>query len=121
MSLMNGVDSEEIIAEKVGVEHLLPAVIKVASHKEEDGYHFDPETTIGIIFGELTAPYDSDRIRAIEELFKDTGIHFRATEYAREEMWSKFRLNVCNNLPQAILGAGVGCYRDSVHMKAISD
>lgn len=30
MSLMNGVDSEEIIAEKVGVEHLLPAVIKVA-------------------------------------------------------------------------------------------
>lgn len=39
MSLMNGVDSEEIIAEKVGVEHLLPAVIKVASHKEEDGYH----------------------------------------------------------------------------------
>lgn len=121
MSLMNGVDSEEIIAEKVGVEHLLPAVIKVASHKEEDGYHFDPETTIGIIFGELTAPYDSDRIRAIEELFKDTGIHFWATEYAREEMWSKFRLNVCNNLPQAILGAGVGCYRDSVHMKAISD
>ena len=121
MSLMNGVDSEEIIAEKVGVEHLLPAVIKVASHKEEDGYHFDPETTIGIIFGELTAPYDSDRIRAIEELFKNTGIHFRATEYAREEMWSKFRLNVCNNLPQAILGAGVGCYRDSVHMKAISD
>ena len=35
-------------------------------------------------------------------------------------MWSKFRLNVCNNLPQAILGAGVGCYQDSVHMKAIS-
>ena len=83
MSLMNGVDSEEIIAEKVGEEHLLPAVIKVASHKEEDGYHFDPETTIGIIFGELTAPYDSERIRAIEELFNDTGIHFRATGYAR--------------------------------------
>lgn len=121
MSLMNGVDSEEIIAEKVGGEHLLPAVIKVASHKEEDGYHFDPETTIGIIFGELTAPYDSERVQAIEELFTDTGIHFRVTEYAREEMWSKFRLNVCNNLPQAILGAGVGCYRDSVHMKAISD
>lgn len=30
-------------------------------------------------------------------------------------------MNVCNNLPQAILGAGVGCYRDSVHMQAISD
>lgn len=36
MSLMNGVDSEEIIAEKAGAEHLLHAVIKVASHKEND-------------------------------------------------------------------------------------
>lgn len=33
MSLMNGVDSEEIIAEKAGAEHLLHAVIKVASQK----------------------------------------------------------------------------------------
>ena len=43
------------------------------------------------------------------------------TDCIREEMWSKFRLNVCNNLPQTILGAGVGCYTDSGHMKAISD
>ena len=88
MSLMNGVDSEELI---------------------------------GIIYGELTAPFDSDRVQAVRALFVDTGIHFRVTEHIREEIWSKFRLNVCNNLPQAILGAGVGCYRDSVHMKAISD
>ena len=95
MSLMNGVDSEEIIAKEVGASHLLYSVIKIASHKEGKGFYFAPETTIGIIFGELEAPFDSERVQAIEEL--------------------------CNNLPQAILGAGVGCYRDSVHMKAISD
>ena len=65
-------------------------------------------------------PYESERVGAVKELFSETGIHFRSTEYIREEMWSKFRLNVCNNLPQAILGAGVGCYQDSEHMKAIS-
>ena len=121
MSLMNGVDSEEIIGRAVGMDHVLPALIKVASHKEEDGYHFDPPTTLGIIFGEPSAPFDSERVKAVEELFADTGIHFRSTEYIQEEIWCKFRLNVCSNLPQAILGAGVGCYRDSVHMKAISD
>lgn len=121
MSLMNGVDSEDIIAEAVGASHMIYSVIKVASHKEDDGYYFVPETTIGIIFGELQAPYDSERVQAIEALFADTGIHYRSTEFAQEEMWSKFRLNVCNNLPQAILGAGVGCYTDSEHMKAISD
>ncbi len=57
----------------------------------------------------------------MKELFAGTGIHYRSTEYAIEEVWCKFRLNVCNNLPQAILGAGVGCYRDSEHMKAIQN
>ena len=121
MSLMNGVDSEDIIAEAIGASHMIYSVIKVASHKEDDGYYFVPETTIGIIFGELQALYDSERVQAIEALFADTGIHYRSTEFTQEEMWSKFRLNVCNNLPQAILGAGVGCYTDSEHMKAISD
>lgn len=121
MSLMNGVDSEEIIAKEIGAAHILHALIKVASHKEGNGYCFNPETTIGIIFGELTAPYQSERVQAIEDLFADTGLHYRATEYIKEEMWCKFRLNVGNNLPQAVLGTGVGCYRDSVHMKKISN
>lgn len=121
MSLMNGVDSEELIAAQIGAAHVLPALIKVASRRTEDGVRFDPETTIGIIYGELTAPFDSDRVQAVRALFADTYIHFRVTEHIREEIWSKFRLNVCNNLPQAILGAGVGCYSDSAHIKAISD
>mgnify|MGYP000285314138 CR=1 FL=1 len=121
MSLMNGVDSEELIAVQVGAEHLLYSFIKVASHKEADGYHFDPDATLGVIYGERFAPFESERVQAVRELFTDSGVNFRVTEHIQEEMWSKFRLNVCNNLPQAILGAGVGCYRDSVHMKAISD
>lgn len=121
MSLMNGVDSEDIIAAKIGASHVLHSLIKVASRKEGAGFCFNPETTIGIIFGELKAPFDSERVQAIEALFADTGLHYRSTEYIREEIWSKFRLNVCNNLPQAVLGAGVGCYEDSVHMKAISN
>ncbi len=121
MSLMNGIDSEDRIAAEIGDDKVLRSLIKVTSHKEGDGYYFNPETTVGIIFGELKKPYKSERVQAIEALFYDTGIHYRVTEYIQEEMWSKFRLNVCNNLPQAILGAGVGCYVDSIHMKAISD
>lgn len=121
MSLMNGVDSEDIIAEKVDASHILYSLIKVASHKEGKGYCFDPETTIGIIFGEISEPYESERVEAVNNLFSGTGMHYRSTKYIREEMWSKYRLNVCNNLPQAILGAGVGCYSDSIHMKAIRE
>lgn len=120
MSLMNGVDSEEIIGAAIGDSHVLPALIKVASHRTEDGVFFDPDTTIGIIYGEPKPPFDSPRVQAVADLLDGTGLHYQTTAHIREEIWSKFRLNVCSNLPQAILGAGVGCYRDSAHMQAIS-
>ena len=82
---------------------------------------FNPETTIGIIYGEETAPFESERVAAIRDLFDGTGLNYRVTEHIKEEIWSKYRINICNNLPQAIIGAGVGCYTDSEHMKAISE
>lgn len=72
MSLMNGVDSEEIIAGKIGSSHMLYSLIKVASsHKEGQGYVFNPDTTLGIIYGELNAPFDSERVRMVKELFEE--------------------------------------------------
>ncbi len=121
MSLMNGVDSEEIISEVIPEENIIYSLIKVASSFDGQSYRFNAEKTIGIVFGEKKAPFDSERVKAIDELFAETELHFRSTDIIEAEIWSKFRLNVCNNLPQAILGAGVGCYQDSKHMKAISD
>lgn len=114
MSLMNGIDSEEKIASRIGKEHILYSLIKVASHKENNGFYFDPETTIGIVFGGK-----EEYVDAVYELFKDSLLHYRVSDCILEEIWSKFRLNVCNNLPQAIVGCGVGCYQDSSHMRAI--
>ncbi len=119
MSLMNGVESEGLIAEAVGESHVLPALIKIASSRQGQGFAFDPETTKGIVFGEREAPFKSKRVKAIEALFAEAGLRFRSTEFINEEIWSKFRLNVCNNLPQAILGVGVGCYTSSKHVAAI--
>ena len=86
----------------------MPSLIKIASRKE-NGYRFDPETTIGIVFGELQAPYQSKRVQAIESLFENNRNPLSCKWIYSRRNWSKFRLNVCNNLPQAILGAGVGC------------
>ena len=83
MSLMNGVDSEELIAAQVGAEHLLYSFIKVTSHKEADGYHFDPDATLGVIYGERFAPFESERVQAVRELFTDSGVNFRVTEHGR--------------------------------------
>ena len=115
VSLMNGVDSEEIIGDAIGYEHMLYSVIKVASERNGNEVKFDPETTIGIIYGEKNGNF-SDRVLAMNDLFEGTGLHYRASEKIISEIWSKFRLNVPNNQVQAMIGCGVGAYRDSEHV-----
>ncbi len=120
MSLMNGVDSEETIASAIGDDHIVPSLIKVASERKQNSIRFDPETTIGIIYGEKDGKR-SDRTEAIGKLFEGTGLNYRETNVIFSEIWSKFRLNVGNNLPQAMLGVGVGAYDDSEHVAAIRE
>ncbi len=118
MSLMNGVDSEEVIASAIGEDHVVPALIKVASERKENKVLFDPETTIGIVYGEKDGQ-TTERTKAIAALFDGTGLHYRETPVILPEIWSKYRLNVGNNQPQAMLGVGVGAYTDSEHVAAI--
>lgn len=121
MSLMNGVDSEEVIGARIGAQHVLPALIKVASRRTDAGVTFDGPSTVGVIYGEARPPLDTPRVRDVAALMDGTGLHYRISEHINAEIWAKFRLNVCNNLPQAILGVGVGCYRDSAHMLALNN
>jgi 2-dehydropantoate 2-reductase len=120
MSLMNGVDSEDVIASAIGDAHIVPSLIKVASERKQNSIRFDPETTIGIIYGERDGKR-SDRTAAIGKLFEGTGLNYRETDVILSEIWSKFRLNVGNNLPQAMLGVGVGAYGDSEHVAALRE
>jgi len=113
MSLMNGVNSEEIIGERIGTEHMLYSLIKISSEHRDGGVRFNGDTTPGIFFGEKGSTQLSPRTAALIELFKGTPLHYHACEDIVTEIWDKFALNVSNNLPQAIIGCGVGAYADS--------
>ena len=115
MSLMNGVDSEEIIGAEIGMEKIVHSVIMIASERSGNSVKFNPDTTIGIIYGEADKERGTARTDSIAEIFKDTGIKARVTDVILSEIWSKFLLNVGNNLIQAIVGRGVGIYSDSEH------
>ena len=116
ISLMNGVESEEIIADKIGEEHIIYSLIKVAAERDGNSVTFDSETTIGIIYGEKDLNRGSERVEALAELFNKTKLHHSPSDVIIHEIWNKFRLNIANNQIQAIIGCGVGGYRDSEHL-----
>lgn len=116
ISLLNGVRSEEIIGQAIGMEHMLYSVMRIASVREGNQVTFYPENTAGVFIGEKDSTVPTERTKAVEELFQDTGIRCHFVEDILADMWLKYAGNISQNLPQAILSVGFGAYTDSTHV-----
>lgn len=121
ISLLNGVTSEEMIGNAIGMEHMLYAVMRIASVREGNVVTFSPEKTAGIFVGEKDIKEPTKRVQAVEELFQNTGIRYNFMENIITDMWMKYAGNISQNLPQAILGVGFGAYMDSTHVHHIAE
>ena len=120
ISLLNGVTSEEIIGNAIGMEHMLYAVMRIASVRVGNEITFNPDITAGVFVGEKGIKEPTERILAVEELFKDTGVRYTFMEDIVKDMWMKYAGNISQNLPQAVLGIGYGAYSDSKHVNHIA-
>lgn len=121
ISLLNGVTSEEIVGSAIGMEHMLYSTMRIASVRNGNEITFSPEHTAGFFVGEKDSNVPTERILAVEELFKDTGVRYNFAEDIALEMWTKYAGNVSQNLPQAIVGVGFQAYKDSSHMYHIAE
>ena len=115
LSLLNGVNSEEIIGSKIGMEHMLYSMIKISSERTANNIRFNGETTPGLYFGEPGRSEPSERMLAVKTLLDGTPIHYHMSNDIITEIWEKFAINVSNNLPQAVLSCGIGAYSDSIY------
>jgi 2-dehydropantoate 2-reductase len=135
LSLLNGVDSEEIIGQRIGMEHMVYSLMKIAAERVGNSIVFDGPTTVGLLYGEAqtggkkpdTGDFAeqknvySDRIKAIAELMDGTKLNYQICDDIIRQIWFKYALNVSQNQPQAIVGCGYGAYDDSEHVGYIRD
>lgn len=117
LSLLNGVDSEEIIGARIGIDHIVYSMMKIASERVGNEVCFDGPSTPGLFFGEANQKEPGERILAIAELLDNTPLHYNFCENIMKDIWYKYALNVSRNQPQAMINCGIGAYTDSEHAK----
>lgn len=117
ISTLNGVDSEDIIAERIGMEPIVFSNMKISSQRVGNVIRFNPKITLGLTFGEANQSKPSPRMLAIARLFDQADLRYEMSEDILRNTWYKFAFNVSRNLPQAITGCGVGAYFDSEHAR----
>lgn len=120
MSLLNGVDSEQIIGEAVGMERILYSVMRIVSERKENQVCFNAEAAEGLCFGEKDSKEPTERVNAVLEVFEGSRLKYRFVPDILANQWQKYATNIARHLPQSILGIGAGAFTDSEHMEFLS-
>lgn len=102
LSVLNGLDSEELIAERFGPEQVLLCIaLGMAAGREgsEVTYLSPGQLTLG------TAPglADPSRLDRVTEALDRAGLRWETPADMRHEMWWKFMVNTCINQASAVL------------------
>lgn len=104
MSLLNGIDSERVLGERFGSEHVIYSFITNLSSVRQ-GRSIDCFSPRGglILFNEKDGQ-PSSRVKRIASLFDRAGIWYEVSDSIIHDIWWKFGFNICINSLSAIMG-----------------
>ncbi len=115
LTVLNGIDSEELAGAALGREHIVYSYMVIVSARKGESIVIDPACPARINFGELSGE-ETERTAALCRLFDECGIDYHLSDRIVNDQWNKFAINISNNLLQAVLGVGYGAYFDSAHI-----
>ncbi|MGE5631190.1 MAG: ketopantoate reductase family protein [Caulobacteraceae bacterium] len=109
LSLMNGIDSEEIIGRELGIGNMLYSVcVAIDAVREGNGIRYSSFGRLD--FGEKTNSTNSPRVERLKELFDRANIPYAVPEDMMRALWWKYMVNVGVNQVSAVLKATYGVF-----------
>lgn len=120
ISVMNGLDSEAIIADRWGWDNVLYAYA-VGTDATREGNAINYVSPGRIVFGEARNPLPSARVQRVQALLDLGGIKHETPADMLRMLWWKFMVNVGVNQASALLNAPYGVFHRSEHARAIME
>ena len=109
LSLLNGIDSEEVLAARLGWCLVLPDIVSsMDSTKKGDSVVYSSPGQI--VFGEKDGTV-SPRVERVKRMLEQAGVLREATGQIMRMMWWKYMVNVGFNQAGAILNAPYGHFQ----------
>ncbi|MCL1917815.1 MAG: ketopantoate reductase family protein [Peptococcaceae bacterium] len=106
LSVLNGIESERVIGDALGADHLLYCVVH-GMDATRSGSHIRYQNMGYIVFGDKKNRRTED-VEAVADLFDRAGIACQIPGDIQQKMWSKLMLNTGVNQVAAIFGVGYG-------------
>ena len=116
---MNGVDSEDIIAARLGRRHIIHSMMVIAAERSGNEIIYNNGVAPCVHYGRVPGYCSDEDIEALAGLFEMTGLHNKFHDNIITVMWNKFALNISTNIAQAIIGCNYGAYKTSRYMNEL--
>lgn len=92
MSLLNGVDSEEILSERIDKKQIVYSLMKIASQRVGNEIRFDGPSTLGVYFGEenngTLDNNNTDRIKALVDISESESASAKGSKSSKSARYS---------------------------------
>lgn len=120
LSIMNGLDSEPMLAAAYGEEKVLYATaVGIDAQREGTKIHYTKGGTI--FFGEEDNTQLSDRVKHVQSILEQGNIAFQTPIDMMRVMWWKFMINVGINQASVLLRAPYGIFQTSAYAQKIME
>jgi 2-dehydropantoate 2-reductase len=120
ISVMNGLESESIIASFFGEEKVL-CTISVGIDAVREGNRITYTKPGRHIFGEQENSIPSPKVLRVQEAFKAAGIQYETPVDMLRMLWWKFMINVGVNQASAVLGARYGVFHTDADAQTLME
>lgn len=107
LSLLNGICSEDIIAQTYGMDKVLHSVAQ-GMDAVKVGNKLTYYNMGKICFGDIDKENASEKVKAVSLFFDQTGIPYEVDGDIRKRLWGKFMLNVGVNQAVAVFEGDYG-------------
>jgi 2-dehydropantoate 2-reductase len=120
ISVMNGLDSEEILGEIYGMDKVLYAIsLGIDAVRQGNRITYTRPGTHYV--GQATNAHLSERVRRVQAAFDRAGIAYETPPDMIRMLWWKFMINVGVNLPSAVMRAPYGVFQTSPDAQALME
>lgn len=116
---MNGVDTEEMIGQRIGTDHLLHSYMIIAAERSGNDIFYNDGVKPCVHYGRAQGYASEEDLQTAAELFARTGLNSKYKENIVAAMWNKFALNISTNIAQAVIGCNYGAYKTSRYMNEL--
>lgn len=109
MAPLNGVESEEAVAEEYGWDRVIYSLARVSVVMSGNQVSYNPKVA-HLEFGEKINETISERVQAVKDLFESAGIESWIPEDMERAIWIKYMCNVSENQTAAVFGIPFGAW-----------